>query len=167
MTPEQAYTIAQYTLNQLEGEWKTTHRVLSAVPETGTDYKPHDSNMSAQQLAAHIASADLFFLEGVLNGEFKRGDSSEGASITPSQVAAMYAEKMPGLIERLKQMDGDALLRPIQFHSWNMPGIEYIGIALRHSVHHRGQLSVYLRPMGAKVPAIYGGSADEPMTATA
>jgi uncharacterized damage-inducible protein DinB len=43
------------------------------------------------------------------------------------------------------------------------PAATYLGLLIKHSVHHRGQLSAYLRPMGGKVPAIYGGSADEPM----
>jgi uncharacterized damage-inducible protein DinB len=44
-----------------------------------------------------------------------------------------------------------------------MPAIKYMNFLIKHSVHHRGQLSAYLRPMGGKVPSIYGGSADEPM----
>jgi uncharacterized damage-inducible protein DinB len=46
-----------------------------------------------------------------------------------------------------------------------MPAVTYLGFMNSHSIHHRGQLSVYLRPMGAKVPSIYGGSADEPFQA--
>jgi len=42
------------------------------------------------------------------------------------------------------------------------PNVSYLGFANNHSVHHRGQLASYLRAMGSKVPAIYGGSADEP-----
>ena len=43
------------------------------------------------------------------------------------------------------------------------PRVTFLSLNLRHLVHHRGQLSAYLRPMGGKVPSIYGGSADEPM----
>ena len=46
--------------------------------------------------------------------------------------------------------------------AFNFPAVIYLSFLIRHQVHHRGQLSVYLRPMGAKVPAIYGGSFDEP-----
>ena len=47
------------------------------------------------------------------------------------------------------------------------PNVTYLGLANNHSIHHRGQLSSYLRACGSKVPAIYGGSADYPMTAAA
>jgi uncharacterized damage-inducible protein DinB len=46
---------------------------------------------------------------------------------------------------------------------FNLPAVMYLQFMLNHSIHHRGQLSSYLRPMGAKVPSIYGGSFDEPM----
>jgi uncharacterized damage-inducible protein DinB len=45
-----------------------------------------------------------------------------------------------------------------------MPAAALLSVAMNHGVHHRGQLAAYLRPMGSKVPSIYGGSADEPMT---
>jgi uncharacterized damage-inducible protein DinB len=47
------------------------------------------------------------------------------------------------------------------------PNVTYLGFANNHSIHHRGQLAAYLRAMGSKVPAIYGGSADEPFAAAA
>jgi len=55
----------------------------------------------------------------------------------------------------------DQLLKPIEFRGiFRLPAISYLQIALNHSIHHRGQLSMYLRPMGAKVPSIYGESFD-------
>jgi uncharacterized damage-inducible protein DinB len=57
------------------------------------------------------------------------------------------------------------LLKSINFHNvFEFPAVVYLQLMVNHSIHHRGQLSAYLRPMGAKVPAIYGGSADEPIT---
>jgi uncharacterized damage-inducible protein DinB len=50
---------------------------------------------------------------------------------------------------------------------FDFPGVDYLSLSLRHSVHHRGQLSAYLRPMGAKVPGIYGPSGDETVKAPA
>ena len=56
-----------------------------------------------------------------------------------------------------------ATFKPIPLFGMEMPAVTYLNFLNLHSSHHRGQLSAYLRPMGAKVPAIYGGSADEPM----
>ena len=62
-------------------------------------------------------------------------------------------------------MTPQQLATPVNFLGlFNFPAYVYLGLVNNHSIHHRGQLSTYLRPMGSKVPSIYGGSADEPMT---
>ena len=61
-------------------------------------------------------------------------------------------------------MPGEKLAKDTPFFAgMELPNVIYLGLMNRHGVHHRGQLSTYLRPMGAKVPGIYGPSADEPM----
>jgi uncharacterized damage-inducible protein DinB len=61
-------------------------------------------------------------------------------------------------------MTPQQLATPVNFLSlFTFPAFVYLGLVNNHSIHHRGQLSTYLRPMGSKVPSIYGGSADEPM----
>ena len=57
----------------------------------------------------------------------------------------------------------EQLLTPIEFFGvFNLPAALYLGFLNNHSIHHRGELTTYLRPMGSKVPSIYGGSYDEP-----
>jgi uncharacterized damage-inducible protein DinB len=68
-------------------------------------------------------------------------------------------------LAQAKTLTGEQLAKEIKFYMFNLPAVSYLNFAQVHSIHHRGQLSVYLRPMGAKVPSIYGGSADEPITA--
>ena len=64
-------------------------------------------------------------------------------------------------MERLEKTTGDELLRSVDFYGIRQfPAIALIQIILNHTIHHRGQLSTYLRPMGAKVPSIYGPSHD-------
>ena len=76
-------------------------------------------------------------------------------------MVAWYAERFGPDIERLKAMSGEQLLKPIDFRGlFKMPALGYVQVAINHSIHHRGQLSMYLRPMGAKVPSIYGESYD-------
>jgi uncharacterized damage-inducible protein DinB len=63
-------------------------------------------------------------------------------------------------------MTGDELAKIVDFYGmFQLPAAAYLNFANVHCIHHRGQLSAYLRPMGGKVPSIYGGSADEPMNA--
>jgi len=59
------------------------------------------------------------------------------------------------------------LAQDITFAMWTQPAVTYLSLDMSHGIHHRGQLSAYLRPMGAKVPSIYGPSADEPLQAAA
>jgi uncharacterized damage-inducible protein DinB len=69
----------------------------------------------------------------------------------------MIAEVLP----RLRQMSPEQLTRVLDFRGmFQMPAVNFFQTTLMHSIHHRGQLTVYLRPMGAKVPAIYGESYD-------
>ena len=72
---------------------------------------------------------------------------------TPSEVVDWYSERFAKAVDRLKQMTGDQLTRIIDFRGlFQLPAVSYVEIGLHHSIHHRGQLSMYLRPMGAKVP---------------
>jgi uncharacterized damage-inducible protein DinB len=168
MTPEQAKAAAEAMLPNLQREAQTTKRVVAALPDDRSDYKPHEKSMSAIELARHTAFSDLFFINGIITGAFTRPDDSGLDAInTGAKVAAMYEREMPKMLEQLAALPGEALAKPITFANWTMPAVAFLNFALVHTVHHRGQLSVYLRLVGAKVPAIYGGSADEPMAASA
>jgi uncharacterized damage-inducible protein DinB len=65
---------------------------------------------------------------------------------------------------RIGGLTAEQLMTPVNFMgAFNMPVVFYLGFLNNHSIHHRGQLATYLRPMGAKVPSIYGGSFDQPL----
>ena len=167
MTPEQALGLRDFLVTSLKNEMKTTARVIGAVPDDKASYRPHETSKSAQELADHIATVDVSFLESVIRGSFDNPGGAGAGPMAPSQATSMYQEKMPKLIDRVATLTGEELARPVQFYTFNLPAVLYLDFALRHCIHHRGQLSTYLRPMGAKVPSIYGGSADEPFDATA
>lgn len=166
MTNEQAEFLLQHVyLPQIQNESKTTRRVLEAVPADQCNYKPDAHAKSALELAWHLASSEAFFLNGVAAGAFAAGGGTMPETIkTPADVVKFYDENLPKAIANVSALKGDALTRDINFFGvFNFPAIAYVGLMCSHSVHHRGQLSTYLRPMGAKVPRIYGGSYDEPM----
>ena len=170
MTPQQAQEILEFELHIGRMELQTTRRVLAAVPDEQAAYTPHEKSMTAGQLAAHIAGAEEYFLNAVLAGEFAPPDKdapNPWANLKPSEIAARYAEKIPQLLDEVGRMSGERLVKPVQFHTFTMPAVRYLGFSMAHTIHHRGQLSVYLRPMGAKVPSIYGSSADESMAEAA
>jgi uncharacterized damage-inducible protein DinB len=161
MNADQAKAVAQTVGQQLLNEWQTTYKVLAAVPEAKKDYKPEPNSRSAWELATHIAGADVWFLDGVINGKFDTPEEKAQAP-TVAGVADWYKKEFPNRIERAMALEGNKLTEPIDFFGMKMPAVQYLLFALVHMVHHRGQLASYLRPMGGKVPSIYGGSHDEP-----
>ena len=162
MSHDEAKLIAGYTLADFEREIPTTRAVIAAIPAGKEDYTPDARSMNAIDLAWHIASADWWFLSSVIAGEFKAGESHRPENIkTAADVIAWYDSNLPGVIEQAKSMTGEAKAKTIDFFGMiQAPAAAFISLMLRHSVHHRGQLSAYLRPMGAKVPGIYGPSGD-------
>jgi uncharacterized damage-inducible protein DinB len=81
--------------------------------------------------------------------------------MTPADAVARYKEKLPAALDRVRAMPGEKLLEVIDmFGMIQMPAVNFISLCVKHSVHHRGQLSAYLRSMGGKIPGIYGPSAD-------
>lgn len=164
MTPETAKGLCEYLLPQLQREYATTCKVLAAVPADTCAYKPSEKCMSGLELAAHIAAAEAFFLRGVINGafEWKQPDLK-----TPAEVLAYYQETIPSLIAQVAELPAEKLAQDISFAIFSQPAVTYLSLDMSHGIHHRGQLSAYLRPMGAKVPSIYGPSADEGKEAAA
>jgi len=166
MNPEIAKAMADFYIPVLSQEVETNVRVIKAVPEDGSDYRPHSDSMSALELARHMSLEDVWFLQAVIDGQFgpmpPQGEDSEVTSV--ADAVDLYNEKMPALIEQVKSLTGEKLIQEVSLMGvFNLPAIGFLSFMLRHTVHHRGQLSAYLRPMGAKVPQIYGGSADNPM----
>lgn len=169
MTHEQAQFLAQQLIATIESEAKTTRKVLAAVPADQGAYTPDAKSMTALTLAFHIASAEVWFLNSVAKASFEwTGGSGLPEEIrTPADVVAWYDAQLPAALERVKAASPEILATEVAVFGPPSANVVYLDFCVRHSVHHRGQLSAYLRPMGAKVPSIYGGSADEPMKASA
>ncbi len=164
MQPEHAEVLRDAYVAQLKAEHETTKRVLAAVPAGKGDYTPDAKSMKAMDLAWHITSSEIWFLNGVVDGAFKWETNNLPAEFrSGADVVARYEGQFANSIARIEALPGDHLAQKVKFGPWENPLIDTLSFALRHSIHHRGQLSAYLRPMGAKVPGIYGPSADEPM----
>jgi uncharacterized damage-inducible protein DinB len=160
MTHEQARAVANAVGQQLQHEWMVTYKVLAAVPEAQKNHKPEENSRTAWDLATHLAGADIWFLESIINGKFDN-PSQEPPAPTCSGVADWYKKEFPNRLERVLALPDQKLTQVIEFFGMRMPAVQYLMFTLVHMVHHRGQLSTYLRPMGGKVPSIYGGSFDE------
>ncbi len=162
LTPQFATTYRDLMLEGLRREVETTRKVIAAIPDSKSDYRPDPHAMSAKDLAWHIATSEIFFLNSILNLKFDR-DASPEKPATVADILAWHGENVQPALNRVASMTGEQLLTPINFAGvFNFPAVLYLNFLNHHSVHHRGALATYLRPMGAKVPAIYGGSYDEP-----
>lgn len=146
-------------------EFPATLRVLSAVSDANRDYKPHDRSRSAWELTTHLATSDIWFIDCIRDGKFTfdaaQAKQAESAFQNVGDVVAYYESTLPGKLAELRDLSGDQLAESVDFFGMmQKTRAEWIGFANNHSVHHRGQLSAYLRSMGCRVPDIYGPSGD-------
>ena len=162
LTPEFVLGYRAMMLDGLAREAETTRKVIAAVPDAQSHYKPDPHARTAKELAWHIANTDIQFLDGIADLKFSM-DSPEHKPESAAEVAAWYAENIKRGAARVAGMTAEQLMTPVNFYNvFNLPAVLYLGFLNNHSVHHRGELATYLRPMGSKVPSIYGGSYDEP-----
>ena len=162
LTPDQAKFLMGVALPTLKNEHQTTRRVIEAIPLDKGDYRPDTVAKTALELAWHIAASEQRFFSGIPVGAFDFSPIPRPESITNSAaIAAWFDESFSANLEKLEELSGEQLARLIDFRGmFQLPAVGFIQLALNHTIHHRGQLSVYLRPMGGKVPSIYGESYD-------
>lgn len=164
MTREQAVFLLQNIyLGTLKNESRLTKKIIEAVPADKCEYRPDEVSKSAIELARHIATADNRFLETVVNGVFDTSAAAIPESVkTPAEIARWYEERFARNFEALTKLTGEQLVKIVDFRGmFQRPAVTFVILGMHHTVHHRGQLSSYLRSMGAKVPSIYGESYDD------
>ncbi|MBI1356767.1 MAG: DUF664 domain-containing protein [Acidobacteria bacterium] len=165
MDTQEAKVIANFLIADFENEMQTTMRVLAAVPNQNLDYQPDAKSKTALGLVRHIALEDEWLLDCIANGEFTPppDDSDACGVMSPADAVECYKAKVSAALDRVRAMSGEQLVGIIDmFGMLQLPALSFLSMAGKHSVHHRGQLSSYLRAMGGKVPGIYGPSGDTP-----
>ncbi len=161
--------LTEALIHEFEQESATTRRVLERVPQDRLTWKPHAKSMSVGELALHVATIPAFIAEWAVKDSVEMGHMDPAPQPkTTAEVLAAHDEGVKKTKAALSTI-GDAGL---QKH-WKlttkdgatimgMPKVALVrAIALNHTYHHRGQLSVYLRMLDVPVPSIYGPSADE------
>ena len=162
LTPEFALGYRAMMLDGINREAQTTRRVIAAIPDDKSDYKPDPHARTAKELAWHLANSDIQFLDGIADMSFNM-NPPEHKPQTATEIAAWYDQNIQRGVARIAAMTPEQLLTPVEFFGvFNFPAVLYLSFLNNHSIHHRGELATYLRPMGSKVPSIYGGSYDEP-----
>lgn len=157
-------TMREYYKECFKGEKSRFVRVMKAVPSDQPDYRPHPRSTSAGDLVWLLASELGDACELI-----DRGEVSFVPRPTPSisESVAVYERNAENLERRLASLDDAKWDNKARFLvdgkvAWESSLGDMLFGFLFDAIHHRGQLSTYLRPMGAKVPSIYGPSADDP-----
>ena len=165
MTPENAKAAAEVIAAMWEGEFAATCQVIAAVKDDNRDYKPDPKSRTAWELATHIATADIWFIDCIVNGKFawdpEAAKAAEGSLRSVADLVAFYKKTFPEKLNALRAVPAEKFTEVIDFFGMmKMPRANFVAMANNHSMHHRGQLAAYLRAHGSKVPNIYGPSAD-------
>jgi uncharacterized damage-inducible protein DinB len=163
MTADQAkFLLHDVYLGTLKNESRTTKKILEAVPADKSKFRPDPASRSAIELARHIAAADNRFVETVINGVFDTNPAMIPENVkTPAEIAAWYEQRYAKNFEALTKVTSEQLVKIVDFRGmFQWPAVKFLMFGLHHTIHHRGQLSSYLRCMDSKVPAIYGESYD-------
>lgn len=158
-------TVREFFLERQKAEFPVFLRVLQAIPRDQLTYRPHDRSPSAEQLVWTLTSELETCLDAI------RHNRAEWKFVPPPPLDDMLEqfERWSGeLSDAVGQMDEASWNRVAAFSYQGrvvseQPVGEFLWFILFDAIHHRGQLSTYLRSMGGKVPSIYGPSADEGM----
>jgi len=156
-------TVREFYLKRRQIEQPVFLKVLRALPEDKMQYKPHERSPSAEQLVWTLTSELHAGLEAVKEG---RAEWKTEPAPSLDRMLSMFEASYPELTDRVEAMDEAAWDRKAQFYYQGkmvseQPVSEFLWTIFFDAIHHRGQLTTYLRPMGSRVPAIYGPSGDE------
>lgn len=161
-------------LPELDQEAAVTRKLLKRVPADKLGWKPHEKSMTLGRLATHIAEMPGW-TDVVINQNEFDVEPPGGEPYTPTEVegVAQLLEMFDAGVTKMRELlDGTSDAEFMEPWTLKKGGedvftIPRIGVVrntlFNHAIHHRGQLSVYLRLAGAPVPGSYGPTADEPM----
>jgi len=162
-------TIATALIAELEHEGATTRKVLERIPPETFDWKPHEKSMTMGRLATHVAEMHGWTKHTVEEPEldFAKFDYKPFEPKTTEELVQHFEKSFNEAIETLKGASDEIWFEPWSLKNgettyFTMPKVVVMrSMVLNHIVHHRGQLSVYLRENNIPVPPMYGPSADE------
>jgi uncharacterized damage-inducible protein DinB len=154
-------------LREREREFQTTIKVLRALPEEKKDLRPAAMSKTARELS-FVFTAEEILLQKLLKNE-PLGSSMAEAPATVHECIAAYEHSFAQTNQLVHSLSDEDLQGTADFFvgpktPGKVPKINLCWMLFYDSIHHRGQFSVYLRMAGAKVPSIYGPTADEPWT---
>ena len=149
-------------LGLFEWEAETTTRVLKAYPPDKLDLRPHEKSRSAKELMQTFIAEGVAMIQ-ICDGAIDWTKVVGPDLATAEELIVAFEGMMTQVIDKIKATPGEDLEKPMDWIGRQAPRLEALMSMLFDQVHHRGQMSVYIRLADGKVPSIYGPSADEPM----
>jgi uncharacterized damage-inducible protein DinB len=140
-------------------ESKTTRNVIARIPE-GSDYRPDPKSRTARQIAWQIFCEEKMIIEALELGRTEWAPPPMPP--TMKEILEAYEAQSAGIAERWGSLPDERWTGTLDFFGRQRPASPLAWSFLFDIVHHRGQITTYLRPMGSTVPRIYGPSGDEP-----
>jgi uncharacterized damage-inducible protein DinB len=158
-------TNREFHLQCRRNETNAFHRVLNALPHDKWEYTPHEKSQSVARIVWTLVGETLVLVDLIDKGEFSFGAAPEAP---PAHLIERFEKAWDLLLEKVESMSEADWSKPGRFMlngqvRMEMPISGFLWMFLFDAIHHRGQLSTYIRPMGGKVPSIYGPSGDDPM----
>lgn len=155
-------------LPEFDHEMAGLRKALERIPADQLGFKPHEKSWTLQQLAGHLAQLPGWTQVTVTTTELDLAQPWEQPPLeTRDQILAVFDDQVAQARAALEGASADDLMVPWSLKMgddvvFSMPRIAVLrSFVMNHMVHHRGQLTVYLRLTGGSVPALYGPSADE------
>jgi len=153
-------------IDALTREHATTRKVVDAFPADQSELKPHPRSNSARQLVWTFAVEEQLILLA-LKDQLKLGGGFPKSPESWSEVVDAFRRNHEELVKTLSSASDADFAGTVKFFTGpgtigDVPKAEFMWFMLSDQIHHRGQMTVYLRLAGGKVPSIYGPSADEP-----
>lgn len=148
----------------LRKEFETTKRVMRAYPNDQIDYRPHERSSDARKLMSTFVF-EMYLLKAHILGEtIQVSRYMEYKPNDTETVLQDFEKESAEALQGIEQMTDDELTKTISFAGKDFTGHSFILMMLFDQIHHRGQLTVYVRLAGGKVPSVYGPSADDTNT---
>lgn len=152
---------------ELQREAVATRKMLERVPQDALDWKPHEKSMSLGRLAGHVAELPGMVVPILTMDEMDFAGRKPFVASSASELVEKFDENVAAAVESLKDQSDEHLMKTWRMLSggkvfFEMPRVAFIRtVMLNHLMHHRGQLSVYLRLRDVPLPSVYGPTADE------
>ena len=158
--------IATEYLRELESEVRATRECLEQVPMDQPDWKPHEKSMPLNYLAMMVAEIPKWITYIIEKSVIDFATFQHIQPTTTAELVKQHDENLKGALNALKKVSNEELENP--FYLKNQGQVLFtsskkanVSSSINHLVHHRGQLTVYLRLNNIAVPSIYGPSADD------